>query len=372
MNKSFDNLKVCVIASDSSGCGNYRVIIPYNNLINRGFKQFKIFTVIPSFDILKTYDVIMFQRVEDYNPLPMFYPYYRPLNLMKELKKLGKILIHEVDDNLFKVNPSNPCYTQYLPQNENIHYHKEALLLADYIHVTNINLKNALIKQLNISGDNIYCFDNAIDINSPYYINKRHLLPQDKIIIGYQGGSTHEDDIKLIVEPVRHILKKNKNVMFALCSNPHYIKKIGIPKNQTIMIPPESNFNLFLSIPSMFDIGLVPLQNNEFNRCKSSLKIHEFAAYKIPTVCSDIDIYRKHYSELKKDQSATIHDVNIVAKNTKKDWIDSIQKLIDDYTYRSYLGLNAYEMSTNDYSESSLCQINNRRVDFYRSLCKSG
>lgn len=351
----FDKLKVCVIAVDNSGCGNYRVIIPYNELINKGYKQFKIYNHTPSFEILKQFDVILFQRVVDYNPLPFLPPYYLPLNLMKELKALGKVIIHEVDDNLMILPPHNPSYHDYKPNSEPIKYHKEALRLADFIHCTNDNLKNSISELLNINKGKIYTFDNAVDVNYIYYKNRRSELPQDKIIIGYQGGSSHEKDLQILVEPVRKILKKYGNVMFGFCSNPYYLKYFNLPKDRVIQIPIENNFNKFLSIPSMFDIGLVPLIDDDFNRCKSQLKIHEYGIYSIPTICSSVSIY-------------DVKDgVNLLANNNKNDWFKNIEMLILDEQKRKEIGENAYKYCTSNFSSNSLYNINNKRIEFYRT-----
>lgn len=355
--KRFEDLRIAVIASDNGACGNYRVIIPYNNLINKGFNQFKIFNNIPPLNILKYYDVILFQRITDYNAMPMFPPYYVGLNIMKELKSMGKIIIHEVDDNLLIIPAHNPCYIDYKPNSEAIKIHKEALRIADYIHCTTPKLRDSIGDMLNIDKKRIYSFDNAIDINSKYYVNGRNKLPQDKIIIGYQGGSSHEKDLKLIVEPVKEILRKNDNVMFAFCSNPYFLKHFNIPADRLINIPLQENFNLFLTIPSMFDIGLVPLLDDEFNRNKSSLKLLEYGAYRVPTVCSKMKVYDKGL------------EINLLASDKPKDWIKNIQLLIDDENLRRKIGDNVHLYSTALYSSSAIDIINDNRLDFYRSLC---
>jgi len=356
--KRFDNLKVAVIASDNGACGNYRIIIPYNNLINKGFNQFRIFNKIPSLSILSNFDVILFQRVTEYNPMPMFDPYYLALNVMRELKSMGKIVIHEVDDNLMIIPYHNPCYQDFKPNSQAIKYHKEALREADFIHCTTPKLRDNISNMLGIDKKYIYSFDNAIDISSKYYVNSRHKLPEDKVIIGYQGGSSHEKDLELLVEPVKEILKKNDNVMFAFCSNPYFLKKFNIPADRLINIPLQDNFNLFLTIPSMFDIGLVPLLDDEFNRNKSSLKLLQYGAYRVPTVCSKMEVYNKGL------------EFNLLATDKKKDWVNNIQLLIDNENLRRKIGDNVYLYSTALYSSSAIDIINDNRINFYRSLCE--
>ena len=64
INKSFKDLKVAVICADNMACGNYRIKICYQDLINKGYNQFKIFEQQPSFNELKDFDIILGQRLE--------------------------------------------------------------------------------------------------------------------------------------------------------------------------------------------------------------------------------------------------------------------------------------------------------------------
>jgi hypothetical protein len=68
------------------------------------------------------------------------------------------------------------------------------------------------------------------------------------------------------------------------------------------------------------DIGLAPLEDNEFNRGKSNIKFYEYASVGTVTLASDVLPYNS--------------EVTYVAKNTHKDWYNKLEKLIVDTEFR--------------------------------------
>jgi hypothetical protein len=68
------------------------------------------------------------------------------------------------------------------------------------------------------------------------------------------------------------------------------------------------------------DIGLAPLEDTEFNAGKSNIKFYEYASVGTVTLASDVQPYNT--------------EVNCLTKNTKKDWIKNLEKLITNPEYR--------------------------------------
>lgn len=352
INKSIDELKIAVIPADTFACGRYRLSIPYNDLKKR-IKGIDILDLQKSTNLklLSEYDIIVNQRVTD----------MAIVDTMKELKKLGKVLIHELDDNLFHIKRHNPSYETYKPNSKEIKAIFEACKISDYIHTTTQSLTNSLLKKIYIDKNKFISFNNALDVDmDKYKENWRDLLPKDKIVIGYQGGSSHYEDLKEIASAVRQIIAKYPNVVFAFCSTPSFADMFNLEVGRIIIIPPETqNFINFLPIPSMFDIGLIPIIDDEFNNCKSYLKILEYAVYKVPTICSKVGDYIEYD---KKSPNSTL-----LVKNRTDKWIKAIEKIIQDESLRKEIGNNAYNSLFD--KETSLEYINNRRFEFYRGLC---
>jgi glycosyltransferase involved in cell wall biosynthesis len=78
------------------------------------------------------------------------------------------------------------------------------------------------------------------------------------------------------------------------------------------------------------DIGLAPLQDTEFNRGKSNLKVLEYGVMGVPTIASPVYPY-----------SNTIDngvDGIIVHKNRTKSWVKALVHLIDNKEDRIRMG----------------------------------
>lgn len=69
-----------------------------------------------------------------------------------------------------------------------------------------------------------------------------------------------------------------------------------------------------------FDIGICPLLDNEFNRCKSAIKFAQYASVGTVTVASKV----YPYSE----------ECNYLAENTETDWYEKLKKIVEDKNLR--------------------------------------
>ena len=80
-----------------------------------------------------------------------------------------------------------------------------------------------------------------------------------------------------------------------------------------------------------WDIGIIPLVNTEFNKCKSELKYIEFTALGVPVVASDVEVYRNTIEE----------GVTGFLANDENEWVAKLSRLIDDPKLRNGILNNA-------------------------------
>ncbi len=151
-------------------------------------------------------------------------------------------------------------------------------------------------------------------------------------------------------------MEKYDSVIFAFIGQPSYFDKFKLKLPKAIHIPFTNDFNEFLSFPSFFDIGLAPLcHKDNFNISKSYLKILEFGAFKIPTVCSDIGDFKKF------DNSSVV-----LTENKFSCWVAEIERLINNAELRYKIGRNVFKnISEGKYS---LKNINNARIEFFKEV----
>jgi len=282
---------------------------------------------------LAPYDVIVFSRWLGKNQY----------DVLKRITNAGKPYVIDVDD--YWVLPKyNPAYWAYRKGIKNCI--KDAINYADAVFCTTPKLAN----QVRAINDNVYIVPNCLDTSHNQW--KQPKEKNDRVKIGWVGGITHEEDLKLIADDINSM-----DVDFYICGytpSDHW--------NNIVKLIPKANIVQGTSVFEYgevykhFDFVLAPLVDNNFNNCKSELKIVEAAAYSIPIICSAVYPYLYH----------TANDGVIFA--TQNNWKASIQKLIDaGHSVRQSMG-----ESNRIYCETyhNLELHNLTRLSVYQSLCK--
>jgi glycosyltransferase involved in cell wall biosynthesis len=263
-------------------------------------------------------------------------------DVLKRIADAGKPYVMDVDD-YWVIPKYNPAYWAYRKGIKTAI--KDAIHYADAVTCTT----KELAKEVKSINEKVYIVPNCLDLthnqwSQPKEINK-------KIKIGWVGGLTHEEDLKLVADDLNSL-----DVEFYLCGytpSEHWnniaklVPKANIVEGTTVWEYGE--------VYKHFDFVIAPLQNTHFNNCKSELKILEAAAYKIPIICSGVLPYTYHIA----------NDGVVFANNN---WKASIEKLIDvGHSVRQSMGQSNY-----DYCETyhKLELHNLTRLSVYQKVCK--
>lgn len=278
----------------------------------------------------KIFDIIVIQRINPFGN-----------EILRKAVKHGIKIIYETDDDLLDVNIKNPSYIHI---HENLDTTQQIIANSNQIVVSTEELANRFIQRGlgNVEIIRNYYLNNILPIKSFTADNT------NKIKIGYFGTVTHDDDLELIHNVIL-ILKdryKNKNIdidfeIIGISANNQqdWLKVKKLPYYPMSM----ESFMAWLSNNIDWDIGIVPLVYNEFNKCKSELKYIEFAALGIPVVASDVDNYK-----------VAIEDgVNGFLANNEQEWVNKISLLIENPMLRNGLVNNARDNILKNYSLSS-------------------
>ena len=110
--------------------------------------------------------------------------------------------------------------------------------------------------------------------------------PPRKPRIGWAGAAQHEGDLVWLEPVVAALADEADWVFFGMC--PKSLR----PYAATVldMLPYDAYPAGLASLH--LDVAVAPLAKNDFNRCKSNLKLLEYGALGIPVVCTDIEPYR--------------------------------------------------------------------------------
>lgn len=267
----------------------------------------------------KQFDIVIVQRILPFLDI-----------LLKKAKQQNIKIVYETDDDMLGVESNSPSFNyveKYRSSTENFIENADIITVSTPILASRFNNKNIeIIKN--------YLVD-FLDI-------KNNIHNNDKIKVGYYGTLTHSKDI-VILENVIKTLKKKYDFDFEIVggfNQEDYIeddwyKLVSLPDN-------NDDFEVFMKWfynYANWDIGLVPLENSEFNSCKSELKFIELTAMGIPGVYSNVDVY-----------NMVVEDgYNGLLAETEKDWVFKIESLINNIELRKKLQKNASKTVINNY-----------------------
>lgn len=347
-------MKILGIERDNSGCNLYRIYQPLSKLSEHNMAEVR---TIPDGKMLGTpravtamleSDIIVFHR-------PASDEWFK---FIKLCQKHGKIVVCDYDDDPFNTSPLNPYY-QYIGTQE-VEYvwsdgSKEMLWsknpmehggrhlnIEDNIRRRDLfraSFKAAdlvtttteyLAEKLRTINPNTVVVPNCVDFNAYPKIE----CVKKEIRIGWQGGYSHYEDLWIIKDALKEILRKYSNVKFIFCGDMRFyglFKDIPVDRVECHDWGTIEAWPFRLAVMNL-DIGLCPLVDNEFNKNKSSIKYMEYSMSKCATIASNMFPY-----------SPVITDgVNglLVDENG---WFDAMENLILNKEKRIEIGNNAYK-----------------------------
>jgi len=334
--------------ADYGGCGYYRCMAP-NLLLNLYQKSVIMESTCMVLDprFYQTVEAVKLQR----QATPQQLQFVKVLKQISQQKPLK--LIYEVDDVVFAediplYNRNRDAFTSPEIQNSI----KEILSMMDEITVTCDYFRDYIIEKSgnkNVSTVPNYLmkwwFDryyNLADLVKKYDKNKK------KPVVAIFASGTHvdvanrvnqQDDFAAVVQ---HIIKTRTDFQwhfygsFPLALKP-FIDKGDIKFFPWVQLP---DFAETMAI-SGAQITFAALQDNNFNRCKSNIKLIEAGAIGLPCVCPDMVTYKDAFLKYKtgdefidclkttlKNQSTYAEQCKKARAHAEKFWLDDEKNLM--------------------------------------------
>ena len=312
---------------------------------------------------LQKYDIVIFNRNisnpkenKDTKKIARL----NPEAIFAALKEADVVSVCDLDD--YWLLPKHHVSAKFY---DDVNFSKcieNTIKFSDHVLVTTDILKRR-VKELTKISDNIHVVPNAINLDDPQFNVKR--VKSDKIRLLYQGGVTHLRDIKLITNNV--ILKGNKKID-AILIIAGYVK--GIKVWETILKEFKKVFtevqtvegckpNEYAKVYAQADICLVPLEDNDFNKHKSELKVLEAAAYGLPVIVSGV----KPYTNI------CVHMNNAYIINPKRnvDWLKAINSMISNRELRYLLADQLKEDVDKKYNFKEIVEL---RKEIFKKIIK--
>lgn len=347
-------MKILGIERDNSACNLYRIYQPLCKLDEHNMAKVvtiddgKLLGTPRAVTTMLESDIIVFHR-------PASEEWFK---FIKICQKHGKIIVCDYDDDPFNTHPMNPYY-QYIGTEEveyvwsdgtkemlwsknpmehggrflNIEQNirrrdlfRASFRAADLVTTTTDYLADKL-KSIN---PNTVVLPNLMDMSAYPDIE----CVKKEIRIGWQGGYSHYEDLWIIKDAIKDILRKYNNVKFVFCGDMRFyglFRDVPIDRVECHSWVKMEAYPYKLATMNL-DIGLCPLVDNEFNKNKSAIKYFEYSMCKSATIASHMLPY-----------SPVITDGKDGLLSDENGWFNAMERLILDKQLRIDIGHNAYE-----------------------------
>jgi glycosyltransferase involved in cell wall biosynthesis len=177
-----------------------------------------------------------------------------------------------------------------------------------------------------------------------------------RVRVGWMGDSHwRRGDLQVLRGLIGPWLQRHPDVEFVAAGDPSVHDLLEVPEGQRVSVQDTEFRHMDLAdITATMDIGLVPLEMNNFNEAKSHLKGLEYAACGIPCVASPTGSYRSW---------AEAGDGTFLAARPK-DWLRALDELVGDDHARRELGRRARQHA----QQNTIQEHVNEWADFYTSV----
>lgn len=211
-----------------------------------------------------------------------------PIDLLHRIKRAGKPLVIDYDDDLFNVPAWSPA-AQTFEIGSVRSYYKHALAAADLVTTTT---KAASRIVGSYSGAESRVIPNAFDREHKLFRPMPQWVDGGTPNIGWSGGSQHSEDLKALEPVFMECLRRGYGLTF-VGDGPRFLRGMS-PKHRVAWVPGNHNVEMYQQHMPLagFDVGLAPVLDIPFNHSKSALKFAEYSwLCGVPAVVSDIPCY---------------------------------------------------------------------------------
>ncbi len=200
------------------------------------------------------------------------------LPVIRERQKRGRPTVYELADNFLASNEHLPEALQTGPPE----YHlviKELMRRCEAVQVNNPRL--AALAEPN----------NRKCILLPNVVQEQHFgsphRPDSKVLrIGWGGSDRHFADIEAVAKPLSAWLRATKGVKLVIQSSERIHQLFNKLPPEKVQLRSPGSLQAYLSFLDEIDVGLAPLISGNFNACRSSIKLLEYASRGVAPLCS--------------------------------------------------------------------------------------
>jgi len=384
-------IKILGLPSDEhdGACAHYRVIWPLEELAKLDHIDVYIPPIVngrrliqldqdnnptndPNPNLANNYDMIVLQRQ----------PEQDVTRLIRACKELGIKTVFDIDDNALNIPKWNPNYLVWGRDSRHIYHMAQEYMsrgrIPTYLRgktpeqimkgapgilqglLTNIR-ECDLVTVTTPTLQNVYSMQNSNiavlpnQMQPTFWEDTTRITHNGEIWVGWAGGWTHEQDLKILIGPLRAVLRKRENVKFVIIGWDEADKYVftDFPSDR-IKLFPWADFSGYHDQVASLDVVLAPSIACPFNVGKSDIRVLEAWLCKRPCVASPTT-----YADTIREAQG-----GLIAKKSAS-WVRNILRLVDDPKLRDTMGYRGYDyvMAHRTYQKTAHLWI-----EAYRSL----
>lgn len=240
---------------------------------------------------------------------------------------INRKIIYDFDDAIYLSNVSSSNrIARALKNPDKV---RKIVGLSDTVIVGTPYLKDYVLR----FNKNAKVIPTTIDTDKYVLANKQYSKGA-AVCIGWSGSYTTAQHLILLKNVFKELFNKFKI----------QIKVIGAPPDFSMdelpIITKEWHLENEIEELSSFDIGVMPLQDDEWGRGKCGLKALQYMTLGIPSICSPVGVNK----EIIRD------GVNGFLADSEEEWVRKISRLIEDADLRKKIGLAGRKTVEEKYS----------------------
>jgi glycosyltransferase involved in cell wall biosynthesis len=238
--------------------------------------------------------------------------------------------VFEIDDDLLNVEPTSPkAFAAYADPSTRRRL-LENMRAADAVTVSTEYLAGVVRGEYGVQAP-VHVLPNCLDAA---VLKLAPVEQAGPMTVGWAGSDTHRGDFELVRRPLARFLRGHGEVGLSFMGV-DYGWLLGNPDRRLTPWVPVWDDPVGYMRCLDWQVGLAPLANTQFNRCKSALKALEYAARGIVVVASDVEPYRRFVE----------HGVTGFLVSRDHEWREVLELLAGDVELRAKIGAAAREQA---------------------------
>jgi GT2 family glycosyltransferase/glycosyltransferase involved in cell wall biosynthesis len=237
--------------------------------------------------------------------------------LVAHCRATGARLLYDLDDDLIGLPPEHADYAALAPRIAAV---TEMVRSADAVWVATA----ALRERIAAFRQDVRVVPNGLDERLWRAVAPPERLPFGSLRLLFMGTATHDADFRLVLPALERLRAEHGDRFsvhvagFTARSLPDWIERVVLPTTASGSYPAFVNWMIRNNV---WDVGLAPLLDTPFNRCKSSIKTVDYAGLGLATLASEISVYRGSLAD---------GDTGWLVQNTEAAWHDALARLMRD------------------------------------------